>query len=111
MEEVAEDPLDTKQETNPETPGTASASSNTKAEDVVLPFSQDGDPPGLEGAAFSARLPIDKMTPNEAACFPDIEQGPPQSQKVFLHIRNRLLQIWFDNPKEQLVAENALPQV
>lgn len=48
---------------------------------------------GLEGAAFQSRLPFDKMTSTEAACFPDVSSGPPQTQKVFLHIRNRLVSI------------------
>ncbi|XP_060587721.1 lysine-specific histone demethylase 1A-like [Ruditapes philippinarum] len=69
------------------------------------------DPTGLEGAAFQSRMPFDKMTSQEAACFPDILQGPPQTQKVFLYIRNRLLQIWLDNPKQQVTFENALPQI
>lgn len=63
-----------------------------REEDVELDSEQD-DPTGLEGAAFQSRLPFDKMTANEAACFPDICQGPPQTQKVFLHIRNRLVTI------------------
>ena len=46
---------------------------------------------GLEGAAFQSRLPFDKLTSTEAACFPDVSSGPPQTQKVFLHIRNRLV--------------------
>ncbi|XP_029159001.1 lysine-specific histone demethylase 1A [Nylanderia fulva] len=66
---------------------------------------------GLEGAAFQSRLPFDKLTSTEAACFPDVSGGPPQTQKVFLHIRNRLLQIWLENPKQQLIIESALPQV
>ncbi|XP_072753351.1 lysine-specific histone demethylase 1A [Anoplolepis gracilipes] len=66
---------------------------------------------GLEGAAFQSRLPFDKLTSTEAACFPDVSGGPPQTQKVFLHIRNRLLQIWLENPKQQLIIENALPQI
>lgn len=66
---------------------------------------------GLEGAAFQSRLPFDKLTSTEAACFPDISGGPPQTQKVFLHIRNRLLQIWLENAKQQLIIENALPQI
>ncbi|XP_038077080.1 lysine-specific histone demethylase 1A-like isoform X2 [Patiria miniata] len=69
------------------------------------------EPKGLDGAAFSARLPSDKMTAQEAACFPDIIQSPAQTQKLFLYIRNRLLQLWFENPKLQLIFENALPQI
>ncbi|XP_076247556.1 lysine-specific histone demethylase Su(var)3-3 isoform X2 [Calliopsis andreniformis] len=66
---------------------------------------------GLEGAAFQSRLPFDKLTSTEAACFPDVSGGPPQTQKVFLHIRNRLLQLWLENPKQQLIVENALPAI
>ncbi|XP_064615884.1 lysine-specific histone demethylase 1A-like [Liolophura sinensis] len=66
---------------------------------------------GLEGAAFQSRLPFDKMTSQEASCFPDILQGPPQAQKVFLYIRNRFLQLWLENPKQQLTLENALPLI
>ncbi|EEC11164.1 lysine-specific histone demethylase, putative [Ixodes scapularis] len=73
--------------------------------------SDQEDLSGLEGAAFQSRLPFDKMTAQEAACFPDIVQGPPQTQKIFLHVRNRLLQLWLENPKQQLVFENALPQM
>lgn len=63
---------------------------------------------GLEGAAFQSRMPYDKMTSNEAACFPDVAQGPLQTMKVYLHIRNRILQMWLENPKLQLIVENAL---
>lgn len=80
-------------------------------EDVEEMDSEHDDPTGLEGAAFQSRLPFDKMTGQEAACFPDIAQGLPQSQKVFLHIRNRLLQLWLDNPKQQLLFEAALSQI
>lgn len=73
--------------------------------------SDNDDPTGLEGAAFQSRVPFDKMTSQEAACFPDIVQGPPQSQKVFLYLRNRILQLWLDNPKQQVTFENALPQI
>lgn len=83
------------------------------AEEIVMEEidSEHDDPTGLEGAAFQSRLPFDKMTAQEAACFPDISQGPPQTQKVFLHIRNRLLQLWLENPKQQLIFENVLPQI
>ncbi|XP_005177670.2 possible lysine-specific histone demethylase 1 [Musca domestica] len=63
---------------------------------------------GLEGAAFQSRLPFDKMTSNEAACFPDITKTGLVAQRVFLNIRNRLLQMWIENPKQQLILENAL---
>ena len=65
------------------------------------------EPTGLEGAAFQSRVPFDKMTQVEAACFPDLVT-PLQSQKLFLHLRNRILQMWIDNPKIQLTGEDAL---
>ncbi|KAG8197720.1 hypothetical protein JTE90_001642 [Oedothorax gibbosus] len=81
------------------------------SEDVEDVDSEHDDPTGLEGAAFQSRLPFDKMTGQEAACFPDVSQGLAQSQKIFLHIRNRLLQLWLENPKQQLVFETALLQI
>ena len=64
------------------------------------------EPTGLEGAAFQSRVPNDKMTQVqvkvklalpfsrkvEAACFPDLVT-PVQSQKLFLRLRNRILQM------------------
>uniref|UniRef100_A0AAZ3QFY6 Lysine-specific histone demethylase n=1 Tax=Oncorhynchus tshawytscha TaxID=74940 RepID=A0AAZ3QFY6_ONCTS len=67
--------------------------------------------PGVEGAAFQSRLPHDRMTSQEAACFPDIISGPQQTQKVFLYIRNRTLQLWLDNPKIQLTFEATTQQL
>ena len=68
------------------------------------------EPTGLEGAAFQSRMPFDKMTQVEAACFPDLVT-PQQTQKLFLHIRNRLLQMWLENPKVQLLADDALKRL
>uniref|UniRef100_A0A6Q2X1X9 Lysine-specific histone demethylase n=1 Tax=Esox lucius TaxID=8010 RepID=A0A6Q2X1X9_ESOLU len=65
----------------------------------------------VEGAAFQSRLPHDRMTSQEAACFPDIIGGPQQTQKVFLYIRNRTLQLWLDNPKIQLTFEATAQQL
>uniref|UniRef100_A0A4W4EY94 Lysine-specific histone demethylase n=1 Tax=Electrophorus electricus TaxID=8005 RepID=A0A4W4EY94_ELEEL len=73
--------------------------------------SEPEEPSGLEGAAFQSRLPHDRMTSQEAACFPDIISGPQQTQKVFLYIRNRTLQLWLDNPKVQLTFESTVQQL
>lgn len=76
--------------------------------------SENDDPTGnggLEGAAFQSRLPYDKMTATEASCFADIAQSPPQTQKLFLYIRNRLLQLWLENPLVQLTFKNAISQI
>jgi len=104
LEEPVEDPLETVSEAQP--PSTVK-----EEEEMEQIYHLEDDPSGIEGAAFSARLPYDKLTTNEAACFPDVSEGPPQTQKLFLHIRNRMLQLWFDNPKEQLLPEAALLQV
>lgn len=37
---------------------------------------------GLEGAAFQSRMPFDKLTSTEAACFPDIANAALQTVKV-----------------------------
>lgn len=66
---------------------------------------------GLEGAAFQSRMPFDKMTSIEAASFPDIAQAALQTVKVFLHVRNRILQMWLDNPKQQLIVEQAIEKM
>ena len=47
----------------------------------------------MEGAAFQSRLPYDKLTSTEAGCFPDIASSSPQTQKLFLYIRNKLVSI------------------
>ena len=65
------------------------------------------EPTGLEGAAFQSRVPYDKMTQVEAACFPDLVT-PHASQKLFIQLRNRLLQLWLENPRQQLVASDCL---
>lgn len=63
---------------------------------------------GLEGAAFQSRLPFEKMTSSEAACFPEISKNGLVSQRVFLNIRNRILQMWIENPNLQLIFDHCL---
>ncbi|KAL1403775.1 hypothetical protein pipiens_005567 [Culex pipiens pipiens] len=63
---------------------------------------------GLEGAAFQSRLPFEKMTASEAVCFPEITKHGLVAQRVFLNVRNRILQMWIENPTVQLTVENAL---
>ena len=71
----------------------------------------EDDPKGLEGAAFQSRLSCEYLSPIEAQAFPEIANGSPSSLKVFFYIRNRILQLWLENPKVQLTFENALPQI
>eukprot|EP00111_Clytia_hemisphaerica_P024207 TCONS_00071333-protein len=65
----------------------------------------------LEGSAFGARLPSDQMTAHEASCFQDISQGSTANQKKFLYIRNRIIQCWLSNPREELIVEHALAKI
>lgn len=51
------------------------------------------------------------MTSGEASCFPEITKNGLIAQRVFLNIRNRLLQMWIENPKIQLTFENALKNI
>lgn len=44
------------------------------------------EPTGLEGAAFQSRVPNDKMTQVEAACFPDLVT-PPASQQLYIQVK------------------------
>lgn len=68
-------------------------------------------PKDLEGAAFASRLPSDRMTRQEAISFPDIATAAKDVHKHFLYIRNRLLYVWLENPKEQLTVETGLPRI
>uniref|UniRef100_A0A8C2YE49 Lysine-specific histone demethylase n=1 Tax=Coturnix japonica TaxID=93934 RepID=A0A8C2YE49_COTJA len=90
----------------PPPPAPAEEENESEPEDRLLP-----EISGVEGAAFQSRLPHDRMTSQEAACFPDIISGPQQTQKVFLYIRNRTLQLWLDNPKIQLTFEATIQQL
>ncbi|XP_014259163.1 lysine-specific histone demethylase 1A-like isoform X2 [Cimex lectularius] len=89
----------------------ASAAPTVKGqkEDEGEQDSEQDDPTGLEGAAFQSRLPYDKMTAAEASCFPDIVNDKQCPVKSFLYIRNRMLQLWLENPTQQLLLENAIP--
>lgn len=51
------------------------------------------------------------MTSSEASSFPDITKNGLITQRVFLNIRNRLLQMWIEDPKIQLTYENALKNI
>lgn len=68
----------------------------------LLDESEQEDLKGPEGAAFQSRLPSDKMSTAEACAFPDIAQGPMQTQKLYVHVRNRVLQFWLENPRKEL---------
>ena len=70
---------------------------------------EDSEPKGLEGAAFSARLPYDRMTEDESAAFPDVRS--PATVKMFLYLRNRIIQLWLDAPRNELIFPEVLKSI
>ncbi|XP_075975022.1 lysine-specific histone demethylase Su(var)3-3 isoform X2 [Anticarsia gemmatalis] len=62
----------------------------------------------LEGAAFQSRLPFDKMSSLEAECFSDLQGA---SSHAFVQIRNRILKLWFEDPKKQLTQEYSVQKM
>jgi lysine-specific histone demethylase 1 len=52
-------------------------------------------------------MPANKMTQQEAEFFPDVAHGSQSAMLEFLYIRNRLLQMWINNPGSELTAEKA----
>lgn len=96
----------TRNKDRPGTPQNASTSAAGIKEADPIPYKEILT--GVEGAAFQSRLPCDKMTSGEAACFPEITKDGLASQRVFLNIRNRVLQMWIEDPKTQLTYEASL---
>ena len=52
-------------------------------------------------------MPANKMTQQEIEFFPDVAHGSQSAMLEFLYIRNRLLQMWINNPGSELTAEKA----
>ncbi|XP_078489110.1 lysine-specific histone demethylase 1A [Ciona intestinalis] len=65
---------------------------------------------GLEGAAFQSRLPYNELSPEERDLFPDVASDV-DGHLGFLNIRNRILQMWLDNPKIELIYEVAVQRL
>lgn len=98
----------TRNKDRPSTPQNPSTSATTAGLKEADPIPYKEILTGVEGAAFQSRLPCDKMTSGEAACFPEITKDGLASQRVFLNIRNRILQMWIEDPKTQLTYEASL---
>uniref|UniRef100_A0A182N2F7 Lysine-specific histone demethylase n=1 Tax=Anopheles dirus TaxID=7168 RepID=A0A182N2F7_9DIPT len=103
---------------DPPTPKTKKREQEEKSAAAAAAAAGPGDPnpyqelmTGLEGAAFQSRLPVDKMTAAEAVCFPQITKHGLVAQRVFLNVRNRILQMWIEEPTVQLTVENALKKM
>jgi len=46
---------------------------------------------GLDGAAFSSRMPADKLTRQEIEFFSDIAQGSNSTVLDFIFVRNKIV--------------------
>ena len=64
-----------------------------------------------EGAAFQSGVPFEEMTEMEQRAFPDVRAGSKALKKIFFFIRNRFLQLWLQNPKQELGLELALAKL
>lgn len=94
---------------------TKAESKSTVVEQAKAKINYDSDAQALENAAFASRLNHDKMSLEEVNLFPDILNDDPlhnitqfENYKKFLFIRNKILQMWVDNPKIQLVVDDVL---
>ncbi|KHN70735.1 Lysine-specific histone demethylase 1A [Toxocara canis] len=67
----------------------------------------EDDDMALEAAAANSRLPFDKLTSQELACFPDISDNK-NSLLLYLYIRNKTLQLWQLDPTKELSFESVL---
>eukprot|EP00118_Oscarella_pearsei_P027195 m.310890 g.310890 ORF g.310890 m.310890 type:complete len:745 (+) comp56235_c0_seq1:87-2321(+) len=81
------------------------AAADPDESEVTDTESEDEVPSGLQGAAFQSRLPFRRMSKLEKRHFSDVDGST--AQRNFLEIRNIMLQIWLENPKEELTEEDA----
>uniref|UniRef100_A0A915BRG7 SWIRM domain-containing protein n=1 Tax=Parascaris univalens TaxID=6257 RepID=A0A915BRG7_PARUN len=70
----------------------------------------EDDDLALEAAAADSRLPFDKLTSQELACFPDVAENS-SSLLLYLYIRNKTLQLWHLMPSRELLYETVLSQL
>ena len=65
--------------------------------------------PPLQYAALQSRLPYETLSAQESALFADVlKNNTVTVTKVLVYVRNRILQLWLDNPKHQLLMDNAV---
>uniref|UniRef100_A0A914UIM0 SWIRM domain-containing protein n=2 Tax=Plectus sambesii TaxID=2011161 RepID=A0A914UIM0_9BILA len=79
--------------------------------DNIEILSHEDDDIALEGATTHCRLPHDKLTSQELACFPDIARLSRATHAVFLYLRNKTLQIWLLNPRDELTFTGLLNEI
>ncbi|XP_065836884.1 lysine-specific histone demethylase 1A-like isoform X2 [Oscarella lobularis] len=88
-----------------------SAGANVDESDSTDSESEDEVPTGLKGAAFQSRVPFRRMSKLEKRHFSTVEKEGGLVQRHFLEIRNRMLKIWLENPKEEFTRAKALSQI
>ncbi|XP_068209692.1 lysine-specific histone demethylase 1A-like [Palaemon carinicauda] len=103
---------------NATTPNTTTTGSSDAKDDVKTEKNekeegeqeaeQDDPTVGLEGASFQSRMPSDKLTTLEGSLFSDIVKSPPATHTLFLHIRNRILQMWLESALQELTYEGVM---
>lgn len=68
------------------------------------PESESDDPAiclsRLQRAVVQNRFPFDKITSVEFACFPDLAVSTLEAVKIYLRVRNDILQKWKNNPNK-----------
>ena len=52
-------------------------------------------------------MPANRITQREAEFFPDVTHGSQSAILEFLFIRNKLLQMWLQDPLNELTTERA----
>ncbi|KAI0982820.1 hypothetical protein GJ496_003040 [Pomphorhynchus laevis] len=75
---------------------------NCNTEAISIACSDGSLLQSASAAAVHSRLPPDRMTNDETMVFVDVVQEGQEKQKVFIQTRNRILQLWLDNPCIQL---------
>ncbi|GMT28265.1 hypothetical protein PFISCL1PPCAC_19562, partial [Pristionchus fissidentatus] len=73
-------------------------------------FRWEDDELALKAAAAHSRLPHEKMSSQEMAAFTEIAVSKI-STSIFLHIRNKILQLWHLEPNVECTKEHAYDQI
>ncbi|MFH4978015.1 hypothetical protein AB6A40_004724 [Gnathostoma spinigerum] len=70
----------------------------------------EDDDQALKNAAAQSRLPYDKVTTQEFACFPELHDSEA-TINLFLYIRNKILQLWHLESHIELTVEDVYEQL
>ncbi|KAF8366201.1 spr-5 [Pristionchus pacificus] len=73
-------------------------------------FKWEDDDLALKSAANHSRLAHDKMSTQEMAAFSEIAENHI-STTIFLHVRNKILQMWLLEPNVECTLESAYDQI